>query len=114
MSYPGEKDAVMTFQSMLIRAFVGLVPVCILLSGSVVLFLRTKTIYAFLQLLGAGCLVVVILSHILEAFHVFPWMQWGAEQSVGHYLDLGSAVLGFALFPLGYLLHALQLRRLDS
>src|SRR5215470_19687081 len=79
MSYPGEKDAVMTFQSMLIRAFVGLVPVCILLSGSVVLFLRTKTIYAFLQLLGAGCLVVVILSHILEAFHVFPWMQWGGR-----------------------------------
>jgi len=37
-------------------------------------------------------------------------MQWGSNHSVGHYLDLGSAVLGLTLFPIGYLLHALTKR----
>jgi hypothetical protein len=34
----------------------------------------------------------------------------GLEHSAGHYLDLSAAVLGFTLFPLGYLLHALAER----
>ena len=46
---------------------------------------------------------MVVLTHVAETLHVFPWMHWGVEQSVGHYLDLGSAVLGLTLFPLGYL-----------
>jgi len=50
---------------------------------------------------------VVVLAHICEALHLFPWMHWGDEHSVGHYLDLASAILGFTLFPLGYLLHVL-------
>ena len=65
---------------------------------------------SFLQLLGAGCLVIVVLSHVFEALHLFPWMHWGAERSVGHYLNISSAVLGLTLFPTGYLLHALTER----
>jgi hypothetical protein len=34
-------------------------------------------------------------------------MQWGSPHSVGHYLNLSSAVLGVVLFLLGYLLQAL-------
>jgi hypothetical protein len=34
-------------------------------------------------------------------------MQWGDEQSIGHFIDLANAVLGLRLFPIGYLLHAL-------
>ena len=30
-----------------------------------------------IQLLGAGCLIAVVLTHITEAFHWFPWMHWG-------------------------------------
>jgi hypothetical protein len=30
-----------------------------------------------IQLLGAGCLIAVVLTHISEAFHWFPWMHWG-------------------------------------
>ena len=78
--------------------------------GSVVLFFRGKTVCSFLQLLGAGCLVIVVLSHVFEALHLFPWMHWGAERSVGHYLNISSAVLGLTLFPTGYLLHALTER----
>jgi len=51
--------------------------------------------------------MVVVLTHVSEAFHLFPWMHWGLEQSVGHYLDFWSAVLGLTLFPVGYLFHAL-------
>ena len=61
----------------LLKALVALVPVCMLFSWSVVLFFRGKTVWYFLQLLGAGCLVVVVLTHISEALHLFPWMHWG-------------------------------------
>lgn len=54
--------------------------------------------------------MLVILTHVFEALHLFPWMHWGLEHSVGHYLDFWSAVLGLTLFPIGYLLHALTKR----
>ena len=82
----------------------------ILFAGSVLLFLREKAFSAFLQLLGAGCLLMVVLAHLCEALHVLPWMQWGSGHSVGHYFDLGSAVLGLILFPIGYLLQAVTKR----
>jgi hypothetical protein len=62
----------------LLKALVALVPACMLFSGSIVLFPREKTVCSFLQLLGAGCLVVVILTHVFEALHLFPWMHLGA------------------------------------
>jgi len=50
-------------------------------------------------------------THVFEALRFFPWMGWGSENSVGHYLDLICAILGFSLFPAGYLVHALKMRR---
>jgi hypothetical protein len=93
------------------KALVALLPVCMLFSGSVVLIVRRKTVFSFLQLLGAGCLVVVVLTHVSEGLHLFPWMHWGLEHSVGHYLDFSGAVLGLTLFPVGYLLDALAKRQ---
>jgi hypothetical protein len=90
----------------LLKTLVALVAVCMLFSGSAVMFFRGKTAPWFLQLFGAGCLLVVVATHIFEARHLLPWMRWGDEHSVGHYLDLGTALLGLTLFPLGYLLHA--------
>jgi hypothetical protein len=84
---------------------------CVLFSGSLILFFREKTAWSLLQLFGAGCLLVVPLTHIFEALHLFPWMHWGLRHSVGHYIDFWSAVLGLTLFPAGYLLHALTKRR---
>ena len=100
----------MEFQVPLIRALVALAPTCMLFSGSLVLFVRLKTVWSFLQLLGTGCLMVVVFAHISEALHVLPSMHWGSEHSIGHYLDLWSAVLGLTLFPVGYLCHALHVR----
>jgi hypothetical protein len=71
------------------KAFVALIPACMLLCGSTVQYFRwKKSASALLQLLGAGCLVVVIVTHIFEALHVMPWMGWGREHCIGHYLDL--------------------------
>jgi hypothetical protein len=91
----------------LLKALVALVPASMLLFGSLVLFFRRKTGSSSLQLFGAGCLMVVVLTHICEALHLFASMDWGLEHSVGHYLNLWSAVLGITLFPLGYLFHVL-------
>jgi hypothetical protein len=98
----------------LLKATLALVPACMLFSGSIVVFFRGKTVCSFLQLLGAGCLVVVVLTHVSEALHLLPWMHWGEEHSIGHYLDLGSAVLGLTLFPVGYLCTSLGSKKIRS
>ena len=46
-------------------------------------------------------------STCANPFFLFPGMHWGLEHSAGHYVDLAAAVLGLALFPVGYLLQAL-------
>ena len=35
------------------------------------------TIWRLLQLIGAGCVVVVVLTHVAEAFKLLPIMGWG-------------------------------------
>ena len=81
-------------------------PAAVLLSGSLIRLSRGKTVGSILQLAGAGCFVVVVLTHIFEVLRWFPSMGWGLERSAGHYLDLTSGALGVTLFPLGYLLDA--------
>jgi hypothetical protein len=51
----------------LLKATVALVPVCMLFFGSAVMFFRGKTAPLFLQLFGAGCLLVVVFTHVFEA-----------------------------------------------
>jgi hypothetical protein len=71
---------------------------------------KTNNVGSLLLVLGAGCLNLVILAHIAEALHWFAFMHWGGEHSIGHYLDLTSAILGIALFSLGYLLNVRWMR----
>ena len=92
----------------MLKALVALVPVSLLLVGLAVLFSKFRTVPTFLLLIGASCLMVVVLTHICEAFGLFPWMGWGLPGSAGHYLDLVSAVLGLSLLRIGYLWHALR------
>lgn len=97
----------------LLKALVALLPASVLFVGSGVLFYRMRSAGPLLQLMGAVCLVLVSLTHVCEALHIFPWMHWGLEHSAGHYLDFFSAVLGLTLFPVGYLLHALARRPVE-
>ena len=91
----------------LLVSLVMLVPTALMFSGSAIWFCREKTVWSFLQLVGAGCLAIVVICHLFEAVQLFPSMHWGLENSVGHYLDFWSCVLGRTLFPVGYLFHAL-------
>ncbi len=84
--------------------------VCAAVGASAVSFSREKTVWSFLQLLGAAFLFVVVFTHLAEAFHLFPWMGWGLPDSAGHYVDLISAVAGLILFPAGYLSRRLTKR----
>src|SRR6516225_317216 len=71
----------------LLKGLAELVPAGLLFCGWVILFLRKKMMCSFFQLLGSGCLVVVVLTHLCEVLHEFSWMHWGLEHSAGHYLD---------------------------
>lgn len=64
----------------------------------------------YLMVFAAGCFIVVVLTHVCEAYDLFPSMGWGLEHSAGHYLDLSGAVLSFTLFPVGYLLRRSEKR----
>jgi succinate dehydrogenase/fumarate reductase cytochrome b subunit len=91
----------------LLKALIALLPAGLLFVGSTVSLFSRKSRYSFLQFLGSLCLVIVVLTHICEALRLFPAMQWGHEHSVGHYVDLGTAVVGLGLFCAGYFLQAL-------
>lgn len=90
------------------KALFALLPTSLLLLGSAVLFARRKTLYPFMQLFGAACIVAVALTHVGEALQLISGMHWGLEHSAGHYVDLTCAVLGLVFFPAGYLLDALS------
>ena len=95
----------------LVKALVALVPVLVLLCAAAALYARTKAASALVQALGAACLLVVVLAHVCEALNLLPSMGWGAQGSIGHYIDLASTVLGVALFSVGYLIYALGKRK---
>jgi len=92
----------------LVKSLLALLPTGMMAVGSTLLAFKAKSFSSCLQLLGVGCLVIVVLTHFCEGLHLFPWMGWGDEHSIGHYVDLMSAVAGVTLFPVGYLLDALQ------
>ena len=93
-----------------VKAFVALIPVCALFTGATIIFVRGRSMSSFLQLVGAAGLVAVVLTHVFEGLRVFPRMGWGSQHSIGHYLDLLSAILAVTLFSLGYLIHAVNAR----
>ena len=96
---------------MIALAVIG-VSFCTVFGASAIVFAKERTLGALLQLFGAGCLIVVVLTHVAEAFHLFPGMGWGLSNSVGHYVDLISAVAGVMLLLVGYL--SRRLARGDS
>jgi hypothetical protein len=67
----------------------------------------------FSLLFGIACMTMVVLTHIAEAFGMFPGMGWGLPNSAGHYLDLMSALLGCVLLPIG-IIGILMMRRQNS
>ena len=87
---------------MLLKSILALLPAGILFTVMMRLFQRRRTLSSLLQLAGAGCLVIVVLAHLCEALGLLPWMGWGHAQSIGHYVDLSSAILGLTLLAIGF------------
>lgn len=94
------------------KAVILAVPVALVLRFSIARFARAKTLSTLLQLLGAGCLIIVVLTHVAEVLHVLPSMGWGEPHSVGHYTDLASAVLGTTLLIAAFVVWLTQRRGL--
>ena len=78
--------------------------VLLILGVSVLDFVRKRSIAASVQCLGAAFLIVVVFAHIAEALSLFPSMGWGLPHSMGHYIDLTSAICGLLFLSAGYLL----------
>jgi hypothetical protein len=87
----------------LAKALLLSIPIFVLFAFFLLSFLRNRTIAQCLQVIGSGCLVLVLLAHLCEALNLFPAMRWGSPDSVGHYIDLWSAIAGLSLLVLGYL-----------
>jgi hypothetical protein len=61
--------------STLLRAALGFVLVLVLLAYFVAAFRRQKVLPSALQICGAVCLMIVVLTHVAEALQVFPAMR---------------------------------------
>src|SRR5690242_17379662 len=86
-------------------------PVFAAFGSSIALFARELTSWSAIQLVGAMCMVMVVIVHVAESLHVVPSMNWGLPNSAGHYVDLVSAVSGIVLFPMGYLCRIVSRRK---
>jgi hypothetical protein len=98
----------------IVKSVIALFPASLLLCGSVALFRTAQSMWVSLQLIGSLFFLIVVFAHMCEALGMLNWMHWGLENSIGHYLDLGSALLGLTLFPAGYCLYALATRKSES
>jgi hypothetical protein len=94
----------------LIKAVVASMAVAVIFWYAITMFAQRQTLWSAIQLTGAGAFAVVVVAHMCEALHLLSWFDWGEEHSVGHYIDLTSAILGLMLLPLGYLLHRRERR----
>jgi hypothetical protein len=83
----------------------------VLLGVSAALLLTRRGLGPVLLGVGIGCFGIMALTHVFEAFSIFPWLQWGRPDSLGHFIDLMAAVLGVALVATSLLLSRLARRR---
>jgi hypothetical protein len=81
-----------------LETLVALITVSMLFFGSTLLFFQGKTVWSFLQLLGAGCLVVVVLTHVFEAFHLFGGCIGGVRIALVIISTFGAPSLVFRYF----------------
>ncbi len=92
----------------LLRSLLALALVSVIVLVSALILRRERTSGSRLQLIGAGFLVAVVVVHIFEALAVFPRMGWGRPDSIGHYIDLASGLIGLFLLVFGFILGRFQ------
>ena len=53
----------------------------------------------------------VVLVHAAETFELLPSMGWGKHDTIGHYIDLASALGGSILLAIGYIGRRIRAKR---
>jgi len=74
-------------------------------------FVKEKTVVVLAQFIGSMFLLVVIFAHTAEALALFPSLGWRQPATLGHYIDLASAIASAILLPVGYFGRRLARRR---
>ena len=91
-----------------LKGFLALSAAFLLFLGAAIFYRRRRTRGSVSLLVGAACFVVVALTHVFEALEILRAAGWGQPRSIGHYIDLGAAVLGLTLVFSGLVLHYLH------
>ncbi len=76
------------------KTLLALAAACVLLIVSAAILLTRRNFGSTLVAVGIGCFGVVALTHVFEGFSILPAFGWGQPHSVGHFIDLGAALLG--------------------
>ncbi len=66
----------------LLKGMIALVPSSMILSGPFLSVFRRKNAGSFLQLVGTGCLIIVVLTNVCEGLRLFPSMQKQRSQQL--------------------------------
>lgn len=94
-----------------LKGLLALAAAFALFAGSAFIYRRRVTAGAVLQSFGVTCFAVVALTHVFEAFAIFPSLGWGQARGIGHFIDLGSAILGLTLVSAGLVVEFVQRSR---
>jgi hypothetical protein len=87
-----------------VKGLLAMTAACCLLGGLAVLCRQRRTLGSLFLVVGASSFVIVALAHVFEALGILRAAGWGQPRSVGHYIDLGAALLGFILMLAGLVL----------
>jgi hypothetical protein len=82
---------------MSLKGLLALAAAFLFLGVSLVLFLTRRSMASKPQTVGLSCFGIMALTHVFEAFAIFPSLGWGKPRSIGHYADLIAALSGVAL-----------------
>ncbi len=93
-----------------LKGLLALAAMLAFFAGSAFLYLRRLTAAAVLQSSGIACFAVVALTHVFEAFAIFPSLGWGQARSIGHFIDLSAAILGLTLVLIGLVVQFVRWR----
>ena len=94
----------MTMSAGAVKGLLALAAACVFLGVAFALLCTRRSIDSALQALGMGCFAVMALTHVFEAFSLFPALGWGQPHSAGHVIDLVAASLGVMLVTVSFLL----------
>ena len=90
------------------KGLLALVGTFTFLGVSVSVLMTRRGVSSVLLALGCGSFAVMALTHVFEAYSLLPRLGWGKPHTVGHFIDLITALLGITLVGASFLLRSVQ------